>query len=117
MGGDRRKFFVCGNWKMNGDKASIDGIVSFLNSAPLDPDAEVIVAVPAVYLDYVRGRLPQGVSVAAQGRWVQQSNRSDFKSESGRISPKLTGFATEFWSDLAKTVLNPIQTTPPSKHD
>ena len=30
MGGDRRKFFVCGNWKMNGDKASIDGIVSFL---------------------------------------------------------------------------------------
>ena len=67
MGGERRKFFVCGNWKMNGDKASIDGIVSFLNSAPLDPEAEVIVAVPAVYLDYVRGRLPQGVSVAAQG--------------------------------------------------
>ena len=22
----RRRFFVCGNWKMNGDKASIDGI-------------------------------------------------------------------------------------------
>ena len=47
-------------------KDSIDGIVSFLNSSPLDPDAEVIIAVPAVYLDYVQGRLPKGVSVAAQ---------------------------------------------------
>ena len=41
-------------------------LVSFLCAAPLDPEAEVIVAVPAVYLDYVRGRLPKGVSVAAQ---------------------------------------------------
>lgn len=26
-----RKFFVGGNWKMNGDKAAIDGIIAFLN--------------------------------------------------------------------------------------
>ena len=66
MSGDQRRFVVVGNWKMNGDKASIDGIVSLLNSSPLDPDADVIIGVPAVYLDYVQGKLPNGISVAAQ---------------------------------------------------
>lgn len=32
-----RKFFVGGNWKMNGDKNSIAGIVEFLKR-PLDPN-------------------------------------------------------------------------------
>ena len=31
-----RKFFVGGNWKMNGDKASINGIVEFLKTGPLN---------------------------------------------------------------------------------
>lgn len=33
-----RKFFVGGNWKMNGDKKEIDGIVAFLKAGPLDPN-------------------------------------------------------------------------------
>lgn len=33
-----RKFFVGGNWKMNGNKASIDGIISFLTAGPCDPE-------------------------------------------------------------------------------
>lgn len=33
-----RKFFVGGNWKMNGNKASIDGIIGFLTAGPLDPN-------------------------------------------------------------------------------
>ncbi len=33
-----RKFFVGGNWKMNGTKASIDPIVEFLKAGPLDPN-------------------------------------------------------------------------------
>ena len=33
-----RKFFVGGNWKMNGDKASIDPIIAFLKEGPLDPN-------------------------------------------------------------------------------
>ena len=33
-----RKFFVGGNWKMNGTKASIDKIVEFLKEGPLDPN-------------------------------------------------------------------------------
>lgn len=31
-----RKFFVGGNWKMNGTKSEIDGIVTFLKTGPLD---------------------------------------------------------------------------------
>ena len=48
------------------EKASIDEMVSHLNSSPLDPNADVIIGVPAVYLDYVQGKLPDGFSVAAQ---------------------------------------------------
>jgi triosephosphate isomerase len=33
-----RKFWVGGNWKMNGDKKAIDEIVKFLSAGPLDPD-------------------------------------------------------------------------------
>jgi triosephosphate isomerase len=34
-----RKFFVGGNWKMNGNKKEIDAIISFLTAGPLDPNA------------------------------------------------------------------------------
>ena len=37
-----RKFFVGGNWKMNGTKAEIDTICSWLAAGPLDPNCEVI---------------------------------------------------------------------------
>ena len=33
-----RKFFVGGNWKMNGNKKEIDGIIDFLTAGPLDPN-------------------------------------------------------------------------------
>ena len=34
-----RKFFVGGNWKMNGNKASIDSIIEFLIKGPLSSDS------------------------------------------------------------------------------
>ena len=34
----QRKFFVGGNWKMNGNKKEIDGIINFLTAGPLDPN-------------------------------------------------------------------------------
>lgn len=61
-----RKFFVGGNWKMNGTKSSIKEIVNNLNSAKLDPNAEVVVAPPALYLHYVRDSLNNGIEVSAQ---------------------------------------------------
>lgn len=33
-----RKFFVGGNWKLNGDKKSIEELANTLNSAKLNPD-------------------------------------------------------------------------------
>ncbi|XP_041377877.1 triosephosphate isomerase-like [Gigantopelta aegis] len=62
----QRKFVVGGNWKMNGDKQSIDGIIAFLNKGPLNDDTDIIVAPPAVYLDYVRKGLSPKVAVSAQ---------------------------------------------------
>ena len=69
-----RKFFVGGNWKMNGDRASIEALCKMLTRSQLDPETEVVVAVPAVYLDYVRGKLPKGNSgIGGSGyRVVQQ---------------------------------------------
>ncbi len=33
-----RKFFVGGNWKLNGDKKSIEELANILNKAKLNPD-------------------------------------------------------------------------------
>ncbi|ROT35956.1 triosephosphate isomerase [Sodiomyces alkalinus F11] len=61
-----RKFFVGGNFKMNGTVASIKEIVKNLNDAQLDPNAEVVIAPPALYLPLVRESLRKDVEVAAQ---------------------------------------------------
>jgi len=62
-----RKFFVGGNWKMNGTKSSIDEICSWLVAGPLDPNCEVVVGVPGCYLQHVADKLAgSSVAVAAQ---------------------------------------------------
>merc|ERR1712107_341956 len=61
-----RRFFVGGNWKMNGTKAEIDTIVSWMTKGPLDPNTEVVVAVPQFYQIYARQKLPSAIGVAAQ---------------------------------------------------
>ena len=66
LGGEKRKFFVGGNWKMNGTKDSINTICSWLSKGPLDPACEVVVGVPDCYLMHVRAKLPGNVGVAAQ---------------------------------------------------
>merc|ERR1712015_275415 len=52
-----RRFFVGGNWKMNGTLESIDKLVVMLNTAAINVDAEVVCAPPALYLPYVRQHL------------------------------------------------------------
>nr|CAG4641138.1 EOG090X0BSC [Eulimnadia texana] len=61
-----RKFFVGGNWKMNGNKKEIDGIIDFLSKGPLDANTEVVCGVPTPYLEYARQKLPETVGIAAQ---------------------------------------------------
>jgi len=61
-----RRFFVGGNWKMNGNLASIDKLVEMLNSAAIKVDAEVVCAPPALYLSHVRENLTSRIHVAGQ---------------------------------------------------
>jgi len=61
-----RKFFVGGNWKMNGNKAEINGIADFLKKGPLSDKTEVVVGCPQCYLAHSREVVPKNVGVAAQ---------------------------------------------------
>ncbi|XP_016145265.1 triosephosphate isomerase B-like [Sinocyclocheilus grahami] len=61
-----RKFFVGGNWKLNGDKKSIEELANTLNNAKLNPDTEVVCGAPSIYLDYARSKLNPNIDVAAQ---------------------------------------------------
>ncbi|CAK1542342.1 unnamed protein product [Leptosia nina] len=51
---------------------------------PLDPNAEVIIGVPAIYLEYVRSIVPDNVSVAAQNCWKVAKG-----AFTGEISPAM----------------------------
>lgn len=51
---------------MNGDKNSINLICRNLTSGPLDPNTEVVVGCPAVYIEYARSLLPATIAVAGQ---------------------------------------------------
>ncbi|SMQ48169.1 unnamed protein product [Zymoseptoria tritici ST99CH_3D7] len=61
-----RQFFVGGNFKMNGTISGIKDIIHHLNDAKLDPNTEVVVSPPALYLLLAREHLRSGIEVAAQ---------------------------------------------------
>lgn len=64
-----RKFCVGGNWKMNGDKATITDICRTLSAGPLDPNTEVVIGCPALYITFARGLLPAAIGVAGQNAY------------------------------------------------
>merc|ERR1712106_422764 len=80
-----RKFFVGGNWKMNGDKASIDEICSWLVAGPLDPNTEVVVGVPGCYLQYVSDKV-KGCQVSVSAQNCYKANKGAF---TGELSPAM----------------------------
>jgi triosephosphate isomerase len=62
-----RKFFVGGNFKMNGTKESIKSIIKGLNDAQLDSNVEVVIAPPALYLQLAQDQIKKdNVQVSAQ---------------------------------------------------
>ncbi|PZC76329.1 hypothetical protein B5X24_HaOG204776 [Helicoverpa armigera] len=79
-----RKFVVGGNWKMNGDKKQVTEIVETLKKGPLDPNVEVVIGVPAIYLAYVQSIVPGTISVAAQNCWKVAKG-----AFTGEISPAM----------------------------
>ncbi|KAG7216980.1 hypothetical protein INR49_001634 [Caranx melampygus] len=60
-----RKFFVGGNWKMNGDKKPWE-LIHTMNGAKVDPNVEVVCGAPSIYLDFARSKLDAKFGVAAQ---------------------------------------------------
>ncbi|KAK2586892.1 hypothetical protein KPH14_009829 [Odynerus spinipes] len=79
-----RKFFVGGNWKMNGTKKEIDDIVAFLKAGPLDPNVDVVVGVPSIYLTYVKSILPSNVDISGQNAYKVAKG-----AFTGEISPAM----------------------------
>jgi len=65
---------------MNGTKAGIDEICSWMTAGPLDPNCEVVVGVPGCYLQYVVDKMPASVGVAAQ---------NCYKAEKGAFTGEL----------------------------
>jgi len=78
-----RKFFVGGNWKMNGTKKSIEDIIQFLNAADASA-VDVVVGVPSIYLESVRGKLDKHIGVAAQNCYKVKTG-----AFTGEISPEM----------------------------
>jgi triosephosphate isomerase len=90
-----RKFFVGGNFKMNGTKSSIAGILDGLKGSSddtLDPNVEVVLGVPAVYLDYTN-QLVQSKGL----KTVQISSQNCHNKKSGAFTGETS---TEMLKDI-----------------
>uniref|UniRef100_A0A674MMK6 Triosephosphate isomerase n=1 Tax=Takifugu rubripes TaxID=31033 RepID=A0A674MMK6_TAKRU len=79
-----RKFFVGGNWKMNGDKKSLGELIQTMNGAKVDSNVDVVCGSPSIYLDFVRSKLDAKFGVAAQNCY--KTAKGAF---TGEISPAM----------------------------
>lgn len=77
---------------MNGDKASIDGILDFLHKGNLPASVQVVVAPPSMYLMYVRGKAAPGIMVSAQNCYKVPKG-----AFTGEISPAMIKDAACTW--------------------
>eukprot|EP01091_Cochliopodium_minus_P008981 TRINITY_DN2127_c0_g1_i1.p1 TRINITY_DN2127_c0_g1~~TRINITY_DN2127_c0_g1_i1.p1 ORF type:complete len:254 (-),score=80.38 TRINITY_DN2127_c0_g1_i1:46-807(-) len=60
-----RRFFVGGNWKMNGNRSFITNLVSSLNQKTYK-DVDVLVAPPSIYIDFTSNLLKKEILLSAQ---------------------------------------------------
>nr|P00941.1 RecName: Full=Triosephosphate isomerase; Short=TIM; AltName: Full=Methylglyoxal synthase [Latimeria chalumnae] len=79
-----RKFFVGGNWKMNGDKKSLGELIQTLNAAKVPFTGEIVCAPPEAYLDFARLKVDPKFGVAAQNCY--KVSKGAF---TGEISPAM----------------------------
>ncbi|KAI5995949.1 Triosephosphate isomerase [Pisolithus albus] len=78
-----RQFFVGGNFKMNPiSRAQKKVIINELNAADLDPNTEVVIAPPSLYLLPLKDILRSDIKVAAQNCYCKTSG-----AFTGEISP------------------------------
>lgn len=69
---------------MNGDTASINGIIEFLKPENLSANSEVVVSPPTCYLQYVRQNLPPSIDVSAQNCYKAEKG-----AFTGEVSPAM----------------------------
>eukprot|EP00039_Didymoeca_costata_P010774 m.145837 g.145837 ORF g.145837 m.145837 type:complete len:265 (-) comp14958_c0_seq6:2583-3377(-) len=79
-----RRFFVGGNFKMNGSKSSLKELITAFNAAECSKDVDVVIGVPAPYIDFIRTELRKDFSVAAQNAYKAASG-----AFTGEISPDM----------------------------
>uniref|UniRef100_A0A183C1W7 Triosephosphate isomerase n=1 Tax=Globodera pallida TaxID=36090 RepID=A0A183C1W7_GLOPA len=79
-----RKFFVGGNWKMNGTFTSINELIGLLNQSGGNSGVDIVVAPPGPYLQYVKQKLEHGIQVAAQNCYKVAKG-----AFTGEISPEM----------------------------
>eukprot|EP00127_Corallochytrium_limacisporum_P006509 Clim_evm40s229 gene=Clim_evmTU40s229 len=79
-----RKFFVGGNWKMNGSKADCDTWCTSLNEGKVAGNVEVVVAPPSLYVSYVRGQLRSDYGVSGQNCYKEPKG-----AFTGEVSPEM----------------------------
>ncbi|KAF9271600.1 triosephosphate isomerase [Mortierella antarctica] len=84
-----RKFIVGGNFKvrpfflvippidiqLNGSKASLKTLIEGLDEASVDPNAEIVIAPPFVYIDSARKSLRKDVTVAGWPELLPEGQR------------------------------------------
>ncbi|SCV66885.1 BQ2448_5531 [Microbotryum intermedium] len=80
-----RKFFVGGNFKMNGDLDTLTTLLTQFNEAKLDPNVEVIIAPPALYLIPLKQHARKGISIAAQN--AHQLGSGAYTGEISQLLP------------------------------
>ncbi|EDQ90422.1 uncharacterized protein MONBRDRAFT_24180 [Monosiga brevicollis MX1] len=68
-----RRFFVGGNWKLNGSRASIQELLEAWGKADLDKSVEVVISPPAVYADFLRANMPAEFGLALQNVYKEGS--------------------------------------------
>jgi len=78
-----RQFFVGGNFKLNPSTvAASNSLIDVLNNADLDPETEVVIAPPTIYLIPVKAALRNEIKVSAQNCYFEHSG-----AFTGEISP------------------------------
>ena len=66
MATSNNKYFVGGNWKLNGTPESVKKLVNILNGKKETPNCEVVVFPTALHTLMVKNALTSGVEVGAQ---------------------------------------------------
>ncbi|KAJ1911602.1 triosephosphate isomerase [Mycoemilia scoparia] len=79
-----RRFWVGGNWKMNGSLASNKELLEHFAAATPSGSAEVVIGAPAVYLNQLAQIVPHGWGVAGENCYTQSSG-----AFTGEVSPEM----------------------------